>query len=87
VRLGGQIIGIAPASTVIALTLDEWRHATGITFDQSGPTKAPGALVPIHVNIAHDYGVYVEPAVWMSHELCVHHRVDPEVVTPHQRSV
>jgi len=68
-RLGGQIIGIAPTSTVIALPLDQWRQATGITFDQSGPAKVPGALVPVNVSIEHGYGVYVEPAVWMSHEL------------------
>jgi GNAT superfamily N-acetyltransferase len=68
-RLGGQIIGIAPASTVITLTLAEWHQATGILFDQSGPTVVPGALIPVHISIEHGYGVYVEPAVWMSHEL------------------
>jgi hypothetical protein len=29
----------------------------------------PGALAPVHVSIAHDRAVYVEPNVWMRHDL------------------
>jgi GNAT superfamily N-acetyltransferase len=68
-RLGARMVGVAPASTVIALRLEVWRQATGITFDRSGPTVVPGALVPVQVSVEHGYGVYVEPAVWMRHEL------------------
>lgn len=68
-RLGGHIVGVAPASTVIARGLAAWRQATGIPFDRSGPTVVPDALVPVHVDVEHGYGVYVEPAVWMRHEL------------------
>jgi GNAT superfamily N-acetyltransferase len=68
-RLGARMVGVAPASTVIALSLEAWRQATGITFDQSGSTVVPDALVPVHVSVEHGYGVYVEPAVWMRHEL------------------
>jgi GNAT superfamily N-acetyltransferase len=68
-RLGGQIVRVAPASTVVALGLDQWRRATGIAFDRSGLITLPGGLVPMHVSVEHGYGVYVEPAVWMRHEL------------------
>lgn len=68
-RLGGRIVKIAPASTVMALGLDTWRRSTGLTFDQSGPVVVPGALVPVHASVEHDYGVYVEPAVWIQHDL------------------
>lgn len=68
-RLGGRIERLAPASTVIALSLDDWRRATGLAFDRSGPVVVPGGLVPVHASVEHGYGVYVEPAVWMRHEL------------------
>ena len=68
-RLGAQIVKVAPASTVIALSLRSWRRVTGAAFDRSGPTLVPGGLVPVHASVEHDHGVYVEPAVWMRHEL------------------
>jgi GNAT superfamily N-acetyltransferase len=68
-KLGGRLVRIAPASTVIALRLEAWRRSTGLPFDRSGQVEVPGALVPVHVSIEHDYGVYVEPAVWMRHDL------------------
>jgi len=68
-RLGGQIERLAPASTVIALSLATWRRATGAALDRSGPTVVRGALVPVHVDVDHDHAVYVEPAVWMRHSL------------------
>jgi GNAT superfamily N-acetyltransferase len=68
-RLGGRIVRVAPASTVIALCLAAWREATGLPFDRSGPVEVPEALVPVQASVEHDYGVYVEPAVWMRHEL------------------
>jgi GNAT superfamily N-acetyltransferase len=68
-RRGGRIVRVAPASTVIALSLASWRQATRLPFDRGGPTIVPGALVPVHTSIEHDYAVYVEPAVWMRHEL------------------
>jgi GNAT superfamily N-acetyltransferase len=68
-RVGGRLVRVAPASTVIALALDAWRRATGLGFDATGPVVVPGALVPVYANVRHDHGVYVEPAVWMRHEL------------------
>lgn len=68
-RLGGRIVRLAPTSTVIASSLDTWRRVTGLPFDRSGQVIVPGALVPVHVSVEHDYAVYVEPAVWMRHEL------------------
>lgn len=68
-RLGGRLVKIAPTSTVIALGLATWRLVTGEAFDCTGPTVVPGALVPVHVDVEHGHGVYVEPAVWVLHEL------------------
>jgi len=54
---------------VIAGTLAEWSHWTGLPFATSGEIEVAGALSPVHVNLAQDHAVYVEPNVW------VHHRV------------
>jgi hypothetical protein len=69
IRAGGRVVGLAPHSTTISGTLAEWRSWTGLPFDTSGPVRVPGALVPVHCDVRHGFGVYVEPNVW------VHHRV------------
>jgi GNAT superfamily N-acetyltransferase len=68
-RLGAQIVKIAPCSLVIAGTLAEWRGWTGLPFAGSGPTVVPGALSPVHVSLDQDHAVYVEPNLWVRHPL------------------
>ena len=68
-RLGAQIVKIAPASMTIGGSLAQWRTWTGLPFDRSGEVIVPGALVPVHASVEHDHAVYVEPNVWMVHEL------------------
>lgn len=67
VRAGGQIIGLAPASWVIAGSLADWRTWTGLPFDRSGSVEVPGALVPVDCDVDADRAVYVEPNVWVRH--------------------
>ncbi len=67
VRAGGEIVKVAPTSMVIAGTLEQWRSWTGLPFDSSGPTPAPGALSPVQVDVEQDYAVYVEANVWVRH--------------------
>jgi hypothetical protein len=62
-------VKVAPYSTVIPGTLAQWREWTGLSFDRSGETVVPGALVPVVASLEHDYAVYVEPNVWMRHAL------------------
>ncbi|MGC4789650.1 N-acetyltransferase [Micromonospora sp. DT178] len=69
VRAGGRIERVATRSMTIAGTLADWRRWTGLPFDTSGPVHVPGALVPVHCDVAHDHAVYVEPNVWVSHRL------------------
>ncbi|MEU4232511.1 N-acetyltransferase [Nonomuraea sp. NPDC026600] len=69
VRAGAKIVKVAPRSMVIPGTLDEWREWTGLPFDRPGPVEVPGALNPVHCDVAHDHAVYVEPNVWVSHPL------------------
>jgi GNAT superfamily N-acetyltransferase len=69
VKAGGTIVQVAPRSMVIAGTLDEWRRWTGLPFDTTGDVVVPKALVPVHVDVRHDHAVYVEPNVWVRHDL------------------
>jgi GNAT superfamily N-acetyltransferase len=69
VRAGGEIIGIAPASWVVAGSLAEWREWTGLPFDIDGEVDVPGALVPVHCDVPGGYAVYVESNVWIRHAL------------------
>ena len=69
VRVGGEIVEVAPYSMVVAGTLSEWREWTGKPFDQDGGAVVPGALVPVHVSLEQNCAVYTEPNVWISHRL------------------
>jgi GNAT superfamily N-acetyltransferase len=69
VRAGGQIVGTCTRAMVIPGTLQEWRSWTGLPFDKSGPVVVPDALVPVQCSVEHDYAVYVEPGVWVHHQL------------------
>ena len=66
-RLGARTVTVCPLSMTIAGTLDQWRTWTGLPLHRSGPTPIPGALVPVHVAVADNHAVYIEPNVWMHH--------------------
>jgi hypothetical protein len=55
-------------------TLADWTQWTGLTFEASGQHAVPGALVPVHISVEQDHGVYVEPNVWLRHSLGPLHR-------------
>jgi GNAT superfamily N-acetyltransferase len=69
IRAGGRILQVAPASMVMAGSLAEWRAWTGLPFDRTGDVIVPEALVPVHCDAEHDHAVYVEPNVWIAHDL------------------
>lgn len=69
VKAGAEILKVAPTSMVMAGSLDEWRQWTGLPFDRTGEVIVPKALVPVRCDVEHDYAVYVEPNVWVRHEL------------------
>lgn len=68
-RLGARILAIAHASMTISGTVSDWERWTGMALPGSGSYVVPEALVPIQVDREADCGVYVEPNVWMLHEL------------------
>ena len=69
VRAGGRILRVAQASMVMVGSLAEWRAWTGLPFDQTGDVIVPEALVPVHCDVEQDHAVYVEPNVWVEHDL------------------
>jgi GNAT superfamily N-acetyltransferase len=69
VRMGAEIVGVCPRAMTISGTLDEWRGWTDLPFDRTGEVEVPGALNPVHCDVAHGYAVYVEPGVWVHHRL------------------
>jgi GNAT superfamily N-acetyltransferase len=69
VKLGGRIIKVCHRSKTIRGTRAEWEEWTGMKFPQSGPFVIPGALNPIDMDVERDEGVYIEPNVWMAHEV------------------
>jgi GNAT superfamily N-acetyltransferase len=73
VRIGGRIVRVCPLSMTIAGTLDNWREWTGLPLATTGLLDVPGALAPVHVSVEQNHAVYVEPNVW------VHHQVRPDV--------
>jgi len=68
-RMGARILKPAPASMYIPGTVAQWEEWTGMAFPDSGSYVVPGALAPITIDRAADQGVYVEPNVWMLHEV------------------
>jgi hypothetical protein len=54
---------------VVAGSLAEWRAWTGLPFDRTGDAIVPRALVPVHCDTGHEHAVYVEPNVWVEHNL------------------
>lgn len=68
-RLGARIVKVAPQSMTIPGTIAQWESWTGLRFPESGTYVIPKALTPITVDLERDQGVYVEPNVWMQHDL------------------
>jgi hypothetical protein len=69
VKAGAEILQVAQRSMVMAGSLDEWREWTGLPFDRTGEVIVPKALVPVRCDLEHNYAVYVEPNVWVRHDL------------------
>lgn len=69
VKIGGGITKVAPAAMTVSGSLSQWRQWTGLPFDADGDVEVPGALVPVHCDTTHDRAVYVEPNVWVRHEV------------------
>ncbi|SYZ72297.1 conserved hypothetical protein [Candidatus Zixiibacteriota bacterium] len=69
IRLGAELVRVCPRSFVVEGKISEWEEWTGMTFAESGDYPVPGALVPVHIDLDLNRGIYVEPNVWMYHRI------------------
>ena len=68
-RAGAKILKPCHEAMTIRGTRLEWEKWTNMKFPQSGQYFIPGALNPMQMSLERDEGVYVEPNVWMVHEI------------------
>lgn len=68
-RAGARIVRVCPTSMVIPGTLADWEKWAGMQFPESGAYVVPGALQPIEIDVEADRVEYVEPNVWMHHQI------------------
>lgn len=68
-RVGARIIKPCHEAMTIRGTRANWEEWTGMKLPQSGKYYIPGALNPMDMDIEKDEGVYVEPNVWMVHQI------------------
>lgn len=69
VRQGFRVMGICSKSTTILETISGWETRVGMRFPETDNYVIPGGLVPLKIDYANDTGTYVEPNVWLYHEL------------------
>ncbi len=67
--LGGKFMGICRKSMRTEADLATWKKWTGLDFPQSGKHNAPRALEKITVDKENDRGIYLEPNVWIEHQV------------------
>jgi hypothetical protein len=85
-RLGATVAGPCRNSMRIVGSVQDWTDWTGLPFPGSGQYIVPEALVPVIVDRDADTGVYVEPNVWMVHDLTAVRGSRGDAACPHDRA-
>ena len=68
-RFGGKIVKVCHESMRIPGTISDWEQWTGLRFFESGDYVIEGALNPVKIDLENVCGVYIEPNVWVLHEI------------------
>jgi len=69
IRLGGKIMRPCHKAMYIPGTINEWEDWTNMKFFETGAYVIQEALKPVKINIEEDIGEYIEPNVWVLHEV------------------
>jgi hypothetical protein len=77
-RMGAEILRVAPKSMVITDTVARWEEWTGLRFPESGNYVVPGAFQPVKIDVRRNTGRYEEANVWMRHPLSPHPALSPK---------
>ena len=68
-KLGGKIIKVCSKAMKISGTISDWENWTGMKFLESGKYNIPGALKPVEFDRKKDIGIYIEPNIWVVHNI------------------
>ncbi|MDF4667873.1 hypothetical protein P3526_26765, partial [Vibrio parahaemolyticus] len=68
-RLGAKVIKIAPQSMKIEAPIETWEQWTSLQFPTNGDYAIPMGLAPVSIDIQHQFGTYLEPNLWMFHDI------------------
>lgn len=71
VRAGGDILKICPRAMRVRGSIPEWQQWTEMQFPESGSYIVPDALTLVEIDLEGDTGLYVEPNVWVVHQIDV----------------
>jgi GNAT superfamily N-acetyltransferase len=66
-RLGGRVIGLAPAAQTMRGTVVEWEDWTGMPLPETGDYIIPLGMSVLSIDVDADEGTYVEPNIWVRH--------------------
>lgn len=69
VKQKGKIIRTCKSAVEIKGTIKQWEGWTNMKFPESGWYVVKGALCPIKIDTEKNLGIYIEPNVWVSHEI------------------
>ena len=73
IRAGGTFLQVCPGSMHIPGSVAEWGAWTNMEFPGSGDYIVDGGLVPLHIDLEADRGLYIEPNQWIRHPLLPRH--------------
>lgn len=67
-KAGGHLISVCNESMRIRGKVEDWQKWTGLSFQSSGLYTIKNALSPVEINLEENFGEYVEPNVWITHQ-------------------
>lgn len=68
-KAGGEIVGVCKRSMDISGSISAWEKWAGLVFPGSGDYIVDKALVPVRIDKKKKIGRYIEPNVWIVHEI------------------
>ena len=69
IRSGGELDRVCSASMTITGSIGEWSDWTDLDFPESGRYIVKDALVPVTADTASNRCTYIEPNIWVVHQL------------------
>lgn len=69
VKLGGKIVKVCSESMKISGNVSEWEQWTKLKFPETNDYVISGGLNPLLIDKERDKGIYIEPNVWIFHQI------------------